>query len=126
MKKLSHTATIAVLLMVGTTLFAGPATAAGQSEAQLRYKQERAECLNGSSGQDRATCLREAGAALEESRRGNLVTGDLARNGIARCDALPAQDRQDCVMRIQGAGVSSGSVRDGGILRELARPAKAD
>jgi hypothetical protein len=77
---------------------------------------------------DRATCLREAGAALQEARRGNLSTGsdrDLGQNRMIRCDALPAQDREDCAMRMQGQGSASGSAQQGGILRELARPVPA-
>src|SRR2546426_8157808 len=35
----------------------------------FRSQQERAACVNGQSHQDRATCMREAGAALYEARR---------------------------------------------------------
>jgi hypothetical protein len=115
-------------LMLAATvawLVAGTAAAAGAplSHAQQRYQQERAVCLSGQSNQDRATCLQEAGAALHEARRGGLDTAvhDLGQNRIIRCDALPAQDRDDCVRRMQGEGVTTGSAQDGGMLRELAR-----
>jgi hypothetical protein len=108
-------------------LAAGTAAAAGAklSPAQQRYQQERAVCLSGESNQDRATCLKEAGAALQEARRGGLDNGDshnLAHNRMVRCNALPAQDREDCARRMQGEGVTSGSAQQGGVMRELSRP----
>lgn len=85
-----------------------------------RYQQERAACLSGQSHQDRATCLQEAGAARGEDRRGNLNDGAVSyqENAVNRCNALPAADRQDCVRRIRGDGVTSGSVEGGGVYRE--------
>ena len=99
----------------------------GASEAQQRYKQERAHCLSGQSHQDRATCLREAGAALQEARRNRLESGDGASfeaNATARCNAQPASDRADCVQRIRGAGSTRGSVEGGGLIREAVTPVK--
>jgi hypothetical protein len=124
MKLFEHS--IAASAVLGTTalLFAGGAVASPLSDAQALYKQERAACMNGTSNQDRATCLKEAGAALGEARRNALGTssGDsLARNRMARCDALPAQEREDCALRMEH-GTMSGSARDGGILREIERP----
>jgi hypothetical protein len=110
-----------VLLAAGTVSAAG----AKLSQAQQRYQQERAVCMSGQSNQDRATCLREAGAALQESRRGNLDNGDMrdfGHNRMVRCNALPAQDREDCARRMHGEGVTTGSAQQGGILRELTRP----
>jgi hypothetical protein len=105
----------------------GAATASGAnlSEAQRAYESERAVCLSGQSNQDRATCLKEAGAALQEAKRANLgTTGDarLAQNRTQRCEAVPSRDRDDCVRRANGEGVVSGSVQQGGILRELSNP----
>jgi hypothetical protein len=93
---------------------------AALSEAQQQYKQERAHCLSGQSHQDRATCLKEAGAAYQEARRGILGGGsaNLAQNATARCDAQPPADREACVQRIMGAGSAEGSVKGGGILRQ--------
>jgi hypothetical protein len=116
---LAFAATVA-LLVAGTAAAAG----ATLSPAQQRYQQERAVCLSGQSNQDRATCLKEAGAALHEARRGGLdtVVRDLGQNRMIRCNALPAQDREDCAGRMQGEGFTTGSAQDGGVLRELARP----
>lgn len=96
------------------------------SDAQQRYKQERARCLSGQSHQDRATCLREAGAALKEERRNRLVNdgSNLSANATARCNAQPAADRDACVQRILGAGTTSGSVEGGGLIRQTETPVK--
>ena len=104
---------------------AAAAQAASDSDAQLRYRQERAACMSGASNQDRATCLREAGAALQEARHGGLSGGDFDRNRTQRCAALPAQERDDCTMRMNGHGTATGSAMQGGILRELERPVPA-
>jgi hypothetical protein len=127
MKNLSHSLTLAACA-AATLLFAGGAIAGTASEAQLRYQQERAVCMSGSSNQDRATCLKEAGAALQEARRGNLSGSEsqLGQNRTSRCNTLPVQDRQDCEMRMSGAGSTSGSEQQGGILRELTRPVPAN
>jgi hypothetical protein len=115
-------------LTIGATalmLFAGAASAASpMSEAQARYQQERAACMKGTSNQDRATCLKEAGAALGEAKRGALGASSdssLAHNRMMRCEGLPAQDREDCAMRMK-QGTLSGSAQQGGILREVERP----
>ncbi len=112
------------LLVLGTALASGAAFAAGNAasaDALARYQQERAVCLSGQSNQDRATCLREAGAALDQAKRGSLDDGaaQYARNATKRCDGLPDADRQDCIARMQGQGSTSGSVAAGGIVREL-------
>lgn len=107
---------------------AGPALAAGNqqlAQAQERYNHERARCLSGASHQDRATCLREAGAARQEAGRGGLTTGgDLAANATARCNAQPAADREACVQRVMGAGSTQGSVEGGGVIRQTETPVK--
>jgi hypothetical protein len=95
-------------------------------QAQQQYQQERAHCLSGQSHQDRATCLREAGAAYQEARRGVLngsgASTDFSRNATARCEAQPPADRQACVQRIMGAGTAEGSVEGGGIIRQIETP----
>ncbi len=108
-----------IVLCLVVTLTANAATPA--AEAQARYVQERAACMNGQSNQDRATCLKEAGAALKEAKAGRLQHGqpDYAANAMRRCDGLPGDQRDLCQRRMQGEGKVSGSVRDGGVLREL-------
>ena len=86
------------------------------------YQQDRAACNSGQTNQDRATCLREAGAALQESRRGRLDNGQSSlyeQNALARCQPLPLEERAACQARIRGEGTTSGSVEKGGVYREL-------
>ncbi len=108
---------------VGAILVAGMAAAAGGNlaEAQARYREDRAACTSGQSQQDRATCLREAGAALEAAKRGRLGDDQSSyeKNRLIRCERLPAQDREDCLRRMRGEGTVSGSVESGGVYREL-------
>ena len=108
---------------VGALLVAGMAAAAGGnlSDAKARYEQDRAACMSGQSYQDRATCLREAGAALQEAKRARLGDGQgsYEQNRSIRCERLTAGDREDCLRRMRGEGTVSGSVESGGIYREL-------
>lgn len=110
---------------VSAVLAAMPALGAearATSDARARYLQEREMCLSGKSHQDRATCLRDAGAAYEEARRGALpIQGPVnyEQNALRRCDPLPAFEREACVARMRGEGTTRGSVADGGIYREL-------
>ena len=80
--------------------------------------------MTGRTSQDRATCLREASAALQESKRGNLNDGqsDFERNRLVRCEKQPPEDRQDCVRRMSSEARVSGSVEGGGVSRELVTP----
>lgn len=97
-----------------------PAVQGTHADPQDRYERERAACLSGRSPQDQATCLREAGAALQAARRGDLTggAGDLKRNARERCNVLAGDERRDCLARMRGEGTVSGSVEGGGILRE--------
>ena len=109
-----------------TSLGAANAADSTSIDARSRYVKERANCLAGASNQDRTTCLEEAGAALQASRRGSLDDSSFnqqAQNNLSRCDALPAGDREDCVRRMRGEGVVSGTAADGGIYREITTPA---
>ena len=123
--RIARSRTAWALLIVGAALGSTHALAAdktGATDAQARYQQDRAACLSGQSNQDRATCLREAGAAFfAQSKREGLDDGPApyARNALQRCEALPDADRQACVVRMQGQGTTSGSAASGGIYREL-------
>ena len=102
-------------------MIAAAADRSSTADAHARYRQERALCLSGQSNQDRATRLREAGAALAETRRGGLgdSSPDYVRNAHQRCERLPDGDRRACDERMQGQGTTSGSAAAGGIYREL-------
>lgn len=113
--------------LVGAALLAlgaNQAFAAGASAndaAHARYRQEMALCNSGQSNQDVQTCRREAGAALQEARRGGLSGAGvgLQQNALQRCAAHEGIDRRACEARMRGEGTSSGSVDGGGILREI-------
>ena len=109
------------IVAVSVSLGASAALAAPPSDAQARYQAERATCNGGQSHQDLTTCLKEAGAAYEEAKRGRLDDGraQYQRNALARCDVLPAEERSACHARMQGQGTTRGSVEGGGIYREL-------
>ncbi|RZS80918.1 hypothetical protein [Pigmentiphaga kullae] len=116
--KTKHGALGLAAVALGTVLFT---SAQAASAADTTYQDELARCNSGQSGQDRATCRREAGAALQESRRGNLRgASDSAyeQNRTQRCNALPQADRAACMARVDGRGTVSGSVEGGGVLRE--------
>lgn len=108
---------------VAALLFTGMAAAAGGklSDAQARYRQDRAACMSVQSKEDRATCLREAGAALQAAKRGQLGDdqGSYEHNRLLRCDRLKGDDRADCIRRMHGEGTVKGSVESGGTYREL-------
>ncbi|MDH4391603.1 MAG: hypothetical protein QE285_09315, partial [Aquabacterium sp.] len=105
----------------------GPAAAAqpaaGSRDADARYQQESTACRDGSSPQDRRTCLKEAGAARAEARRQTLDNGEspaqLRTNALQRCQRVAADDRSACARMVQGGGQRSGSVAGGGMLMQI-------
>jgi hypothetical protein len=103
------------------------ANRADSADARAQYQQERARCMD-SATEDQKACLREAGAALQASRRGQLNEDEsnFDKNRIARCAYLPEADRPDCERRMRGEGTVSGSVESGGIYRELRTIVPAD
>jgi hypothetical protein len=115
-------AVLSAVMMVAAPAFA--AGAASKSDIQSTYEQERANCLSGHTGQARATCLKEAGAARQEALRGRLRTAstqELANNAMLRCQRVKEEDREDCRMMVMGQGTRDGSVESGGILTRIDR-----
>lgn len=100
-----------------------PVHAQTRSETEIReqYLADRAACQSRVSDEARRDCLREAGAAAQAARQGNLVHDEESyrRNALARCMPLPPEQREACRMRIEGAGTVRGSVEEGGVYREL-------
>ncbi|WP_187395102.1 hypothetical protein [Pigmentiphaga aceris] len=91
---------------------------AADTSATSTAQSERARCESGQSNQDRATCLKEVGAAQGEAKAGNLTgAGAFDQNATDRCKALPASDQAACMGRLN-SGTSSGSAESGGIIRE--------
>ena len=96
---------------------------AANSDALATYRMERDNCLSGRSHQDRATCLREAGAAYAEARQGrlgnDLDAATLRANALQRCQRQPPEDRADCERLVRGEGRQVGSVAEGAVIKEL-------
>ena len=115
-------------LLVAAGLLCGTAAWAQAPGTDARAQRERAVCDG--VQQDRAACLREAGAAKQEARRDGLTSTDPAaadQNALARCHLQPPADRADCEARIKGTGATSasGSVMGGGVIRETVTPVPA-
>ena len=113
--------TALALCSAGVMAGAHAQTARSTDDAATRYRMEREACMSGQSHQDRATCLKEAGAAQGEARAGRLddrAAASYRQNAMERCRVLPTSDRDACVARIDGTGRVTGSVEGGGILRE--------
>ena len=126
---LRNIASLAGLVAVG--VIAGFASApahsadASAASANSTYQKERADCEAGRSAEDRATCLKEAGAAQQERKRNRLDNnGSFRQNAIERCNMVPPSDKADCLARIEGPNQPnqttkiSGSVAGGGMIRE--------
>ncbi|WP_343587013.1 hypothetical protein [Herbaspirillum sp.] len=115
------------LLLAGGSLAANK----GRAQADTQYQAEKTACSNGTSTEDKATCLREAGAAKAAAARGELSApgaAQLKENAMKRCEGLPQINRVDCEKRMNGGGIADGSVREGGIYRETVTiiPGKPD
>jgi hypothetical protein len=115
---------VVTILATGTLLGAAAthaASSSNQSAAQKQYTRDRAACMDGRTNQDRATCLREAGAAFAEAKRSGLSndSAQFERNRLSRCNSHPPADREECIRRMSSEASTSGSVEGGGVLREL-------
>lgn len=127
MNKITCTALAMAFGVCTATAFAQTTGAPGSA---ARMQSEQATCDG--VQQDKAACLREAGAARQEAGRNGLTSDGRAGNGAnakARCDLQPAADRADCEARLSGAPGSttttSGSVLGGGVIRETVTPVPA-
>ena len=93
----------------------------GAATAQDNFRQDRAACAS-VPAESRAACVREAGAAAQAARAGQLTSGSTSsyeQNALARCAVFKTpEDRGDCEARMRGHPTVSGSVEGGGLLRE--------
>ena len=119
---LTFAAALAALCASAAVLAADPVAT---DDAKALYLQERAKCETGQTAQDRATCLKEAGAALDEKKKGRLDnSGSPVANATDRCNVVPAKDKADCLARIVGPlapnqrVTATGSVEGGGVIKE--------
>ncbi|HEX2542094.1 MAG TPA: hypothetical protein VHM00_13540 [Caldimonas sp.] len=119
---LAGSALIGVAALLASPAFAASASAPAGKAA---YTKERADCEAGRTAQDRATCLKEAGAAADERKRNRLDnSGSLPQNAAERCNALTGTEKSDCLARAKGTSTgnqkttTSGSVGGGGVIKE--------
>lgn len=117
---------ILAICALGASLLSVSAFAAngsgGMMDPEAKYRQDIERCNAGQTNQDIETCKREAGAALQEAKRQRLLTHrdqSPQANATARCQALPAGAREDCMTQMSGTASTTvqGSVAGGGILR---------
>jgi hypothetical protein len=109
----------------GFFVLGAPLSHAQAPGSEARMHKERAVCDG--VQQDRAACLREAGAARQEAGRNGLTTPSPGRedaNALARCSEQPMADRADCEARVRGGArtTTEGSVMGGGVIRETVTP----
>lgn len=110
-----------ICFAMGIMLCASAMADAGKlAEIDARYQSERAACESAPPSVDRIACLREAAAARDEARRGllNGAQSNYDQNALARCAALPPEERDNCIRRTRGEGETKGNVTEGGIYRE--------
>lgn len=120
--------------VLGLAVSMGVAQAANQLSADEQYRIDIERCESGASGQDIATCKKEAAAALQAARQQNLIVGapNYSENATVRCEVLPAELREQCIIQMSGATneevrtLIEGSVESGGILRrtEIITPSR--
>lgn len=106
-----------------TALFALTAAAAQVAalDSTGNYQSEVRACMQGKTGEDQATCLKEARNAQADRKRGVLDNSNaqFQANARARCGSLSGEDKAACQARMMGYGTVSGSVAGGGMLREV-------
>ncbi|KQX22065.1 hypothetical protein [Variovorax sp. Root434] len=121
----STTRSIIFTMLAAGGLAAGSIASAASprgAAASGTYQQELAVC--GHNQQDRAACIREAGAARLEAARGGLTSApDYRANALARCGLQQPAERSACEARVLGSSGNStasvdGSVMGGGVIRE--------
>ncbi|MCQ9616129.1 hypothetical protein L1889_04935 [Paenalcaligenes niemegkensis] len=111
---------LAVMCVLGVASTASFAQTTNQPNSG-DYQQQLQHCQT-LSGESRAACQREAGAALSEARKNALTNadGNFDSNRTVRCAALPANLRPDCEAQMRGEYETQtfGSVEGGGVLRQ--------
>jgi len=112
-------AAVVALLSAAPAAFAADKAAPMSAKARLQH--DRAVCARIQDQGVRDECLSEASTqyAGTQPSHPDENPAQLMRNVLKRCEALRGPDRQDCVLRMQGQGTTTGSVAGGGIYREL-------
>lgn len=111
---------VATLALLSTNAAFAAGNAAVMS-AKARLQHDRVACSRIRDQGERDECLSEASTQYAGTQPSNPDenAAQLMRNALKRCEPLREPDRQDCVLRMQGQGTTTGSVAGGGIYREL-------
>lgn len=114
-----------LMALAPTALLLCAAAAQAAPGTRSHYQEDRAACAS-VPADSRAACIREAGAAAQAARTGELTSRDAstyAANALARCQVFKTpQDQSDCEARLRSSATLSGSVEGGGVLREATTP----
>ena len=110
---------VAGAMLSFSALAATPTASAQAAEIQARFEQDRVGCLGVKPSPERAHCLREATRARDSARNAPIYDDATYRqNRLDRCRVLSGDEARDCLARMRGEGLISGSVEGGGIFRE--------
>lgn len=108
-------------LLLTTAVSAQVSSGTTGIDATGNASSEMAACNNGTTQQDRATCITEVKNANAAKRAGQLDNASQrpATNALERCQALSGDDKVACEARMAGYGETKGSVAGGGVIREI-------
>lgn len=116
---------ITKLSALSAALCFGVAAQAQHLTPEQTYQEALKHCDTISSEEDRLNCRRDAGAALQEAKNNpdkyrEIDEQTLIKNRTARCEALPAEQRELCIKSLQENPDTQimGSVQGGGVLRK--------
>ena len=108
--------------LMGAAMLLCSSAAFAPSQAPSALQQEHEACAR-LPEESRSACEREAGAAAQTARSGDLSSMDAStyeRNALARCYSfLFPHDKAECQARMGSRATVGGSVEGGGLLREL-------
>ncbi|HLR29702.1 MAG TPA: hypothetical protein VK082_03900 [Paenalcaligenes sp.] len=123
-QRFTHMAKLSVMSTVLMLGFSSYVHAQSPGSAEQAYQEAMQECEQISNEDQRKNCQRDAAAALQEARKNPdkykiLDEQVLLKNRTARCDGLPAGQRELCIQNMQEADNTeiTGSVVGGGMLR---------
>lgn len=114
------------LALTGLVLGAALNAVAADPRDASQFRQDMQSCRDGGAPQSRSDCERETRNAYAESRRGGLTSPTDTSNEQAqrRCSVFQREgDNADCMARMGGGALVSGSVNGGGLIREATTPA---
>lgn len=100
-------------------ILSATASAASIEQIEQQYQQDLQFCESGAVT-DIAACKKEAGAAAQAAKKGDLT--ETVGQGTAqnRCQHFTGERKTECELLMQGDNVQTrGSVQSGGVIRSL-------